>query len=197
MTTDEPTTFAEAKEVWNKLISTSSMTPEKEKWLRTAISKIEAKSPYFFWRVYVRKDKVFVPNVVSAHLGICWDREPYRVVDLGDRAGIERAVQEAMDAGNMVIPYIHPDDNTGRKALQAVAHLRSWKAFQQYSAYFGIGLQDYDDSNYTIHVTGRKGVDGSSPWGAFDTLQRLPRNASISEIVDVILKHVKERTDLN
>jgi hypothetical protein len=106
-------------------------------------------------RFYLFREKVIAPTVELTEAGFYIDAKPVFVVDLRDRAKIEKILVKALSTPNTVVPTPESDGEAGSLLLEKLK-LAKWSSFEKqavmYTIYRGGGF-------ITVYATGR-GPDG-------------------------------------
>jgi hypothetical protein len=142
------------------------------------------------WHVYVRKGMAFVPDVARTKAGFFLDIEPVRVIQVSDLHSLASAIEQAMVAGNPLVPT--PTRAAFPKpVILKPAGVKNWNAFVKRAACFTIfHLGDELEISETAPNDNGDWVDAPS------LNQRLPATSSALDIAQRITGRVSERADL-
>lgn len=140
----------------------------------------------------VLADKALLPTRIRTSRGDC-SVEPIRQIDYRDRDDLIEAIRNAIRIGNP--PGEVPEYVLNRTAtpIEALIKAKSWADVERKSIYFSTEIFP---SFYCIKCWGRA-CDGK--WSdEQDTVLdvRIPAEKGPAEIANVILEHLKTRTDL-
>jgi hypothetical protein len=144
--------------------------------------------------LFVLTDKALLPTTCETDAGFHIECEPVCEFDYRQRSELVRVISDAIRQGNPVISAPTPEIvKTSVPAIQARLKAKSWKEVERQSIYFSI--ECFDDE-FTLKSWGRA-PDGT--WGPdkdLDLERSIPINQGVDAIVDVILDHLSQRSDL-
>jgi hypothetical protein len=137
------------------------------------------------WEFYLRNGKVYIPTLGRTengpHIGI----EPVRVVESTDAGGLRRAVEEALLAGNPLIPT--PEQgNFPKPVLLPHAKVKSWKTFEQSAQLWQVTKSD---RGIEIWICRRAAPRGFCPGPA--SAYVFPKDEPFSAIADRVAKLIE------
>lgn len=140
----------------------------------------------------VLADKALLPTRIRTQRGDC-SVEPIRQVDYKNRKDLIDAIRDAVKTGNPTGEVPEYVLNKGRTPIEGLAKARSWADLERKSIYFSISIFP---SIFEVKSWGRA---ANGQWTdenetALDVKLHAAKGAD--GIADVILDHLKTRTDL-
>jgi hypothetical protein len=142
------------------------------------------------WHIYMRKGICFIPFVAKTKAGFYLDIDPVKVVKLDDLQLLTLAIEQAMAAGNPIIPT--PSRSKFPKpVILKPAGVKNWGEFVKQGACFTIIRQE---NEFVILETSR---NENNDWIDDPSLKQIhPARSTTLEIISLIVRRAKQRTDL-
>lgn len=140
----------------------------------------------------VLADKAILPTSVKTNQGN-FAMEPIQQIDYRNRSELVQALQKALSIGNPTGEAPPSEKQKERTPLEVIAKAKSWLDLERKSIFFSIMVFPSD-----IHIEAW-GRASNGAWSdekdtALDV--RIPASSNAEGIADVILDHLKTRTDL-
>ncbi|HEY9870596.1 MAG TPA: hypothetical protein V6D08_15630 [Candidatus Obscuribacterales bacterium] len=145
--------------------------------------------------LYVLSDKALIPTRYETDAGFHLDREPVLEFDYRNKEEFVSALSQVVKDGN---PRIHaPDPEEVQKAvptIQRYIKAKSWNEAERRTIHFSIECVEDE----FIITCSQRAADGTWARGKDSNLleRHIPLNEGIAAVVDVILDHLSERSDL-
>lgn len=127
---------------------------------------------------YLKNGVVYVPTVSKTEAGFYMDGEPVSVVTAPDSDALRRALRDAMERGNSIVPT-PPRTAFPRPVLLKYSGVKSWSAFARGASQWSINEEGgkYQIVGYRTH---RDGYWEEDP----DQRTNLPPGATRDEVVE-------------
>lgn len=140
----------------------------------------------------VLADKALLPTSTKTNQGH-FAMEPIQQVDYRNRSELVQALQKALDIGNPVGEAPPREKQKERTPMEILAKAKSWLDLERKSIFFSIMVFP---SDIHIEAWGRASNGAWSDEKETVLDVRIPAASGAEGIADIVLEHLKTRTDL-